>query len=435
VPLRRAALLLALCVAAAPGSARSVEAVKILGNLARPTFVTSAPGDASRLFFLEQHTGNVRIFDTDTGELLADPFLTVPAVAQGSEQGLLGLAFHPDYANNGLFYVDRTDALGNTQIERYQVSPTDPNRALATPTTLLGIAQPQANHNGGWLGFGPDGYLYASTGDGGSANDSGAGHTEPGGNAQDLTDNLLGKLLRIDVDSPPPAGQNYAVPASNPFVGRDGDDPIWAYGLRNPWRASFDRATGDLWIGDVGQNFTEEIDVQPAGSPGGENYGWRLREGVGPTPGTVGGAKPDGAIDPVYQYAHSGNPFGRSVIGGYVYRGPVPELQGQYFFGDSVTSGIWSITFDGSDPAEFDGSNFTSFLDWKDTLDPRHAIQTLSSFGEDALGNLYLVDLGNAFVPLSSDGGIYRVVPEPTTGALLVVGLVALGARRSRKTR
>ena len=352
--MHRAAAALALWLLVSPAAGEAVELVPIATGLLKPTFLTAVPGDPTRLFYLEKDFGRVRIIDTATGSVLPQPFLTVPPVSTGVEQGLLGLAFHPDYAQNGQFFINRTDASGNTQIERYQVSPTDPNRALATPTTLLSIAQPQVNHNGGWLGFGPDGYLYASTGDGGGGNDTGLGHTDGTGNAQDITNNLLGKILRFDVDSPPPPGQAYAVPASNPFVGAEGDDLIWAFGLRNPWRASFDRKTGDLYIGDVGQNSVEEIDFQPADSTGGENYGWRLREGTVPTPPTpgIGGSKPPGAIEPIHEYLHQG--AGRSVLGGYVYRGPIEELQGQYFFADSVTDGVWSITFDGSDPSEFD---------------------------------------------------------------------------------
>jgi glucose/arabinose dehydrogenase len=427
--------LLALLPAAA-GAQATLEAV-VPDLLARPVFVTQAPGDPSRLFYLEQHTGNVRIIDLATQSVLPDPFLTV-GVSLTSEQGLLGLAFHPDYASNGAFFLNRTDPAGDTRIERYQVSAADPNRADGAASELVFIDQPQINHNGGWLGFGPDGYLYASTGDGGAANDNGTGHTAFTGNAQDTTDNLLGKMLRFDVDTPPPPGQGWSAPASNPFVGAPGDDLIWAYGLRNPWRASFDRETGDLWIGDVGQNTVEEIDFQPAGSAGGENYGWRLREGMIPTPGIgIGGDRPPGAIDPVHTYLHQGTPFGRSVVGGYVYRGPIEALQGQYFFADSVTNEIWSIRFDGSDPADFDGANFTSFIDWTDVLTPPGGFRTISSFGEDLLGNLYVIDLGNPFLD-SAFGRIYRVaeapVPEPGTGALLAIGLAAL-ARRSRRSR
>jgi glucose/arabinose dehydrogenase len=422
--LRAACAALALACAAWPavGSAQ-IRAVPIATGLAKPTWLTAVPGDSSRLFFLEQHTGRVRIFDTASGTVLPTPFLTVPNVSTGSEQGLLGLAFHPDYAQNGLFYTNRTDAAGTTQIERYQVSPTNANLALPAPTHLLSIAQPQANHNGGWLGFGPDGYLYASTGDGGFANDTGPGHTAGTGNAQDITDNLLGKILRFDVDSTPLPGQNYAIPATNPFVGSEGDDLIWAYGLRNPWRASFDRATGDFYIGDVGQNAVEEIDFQPATSAGGENYGWRLREGTVPTPGAEGGRKPDGAIEPIHEYLHQGQ--GRSVIGGYVYRGPIEALQGMYFFADSVTGNVWSIRFDGSPPEEFDAANFTSFMDWTQIFAPVGGFNTLSSFGEDAAGNLYLVELGSPFVAQPS-GRIWLITPEPGTGLLFAVGIAAL---------
>jgi glucose/arabinose dehydrogenase len=430
------ALALALAVWPASGSAQQVRAVPIASGLAKPTYLTAAPDDPSRLFFLEQHTGRIRILETATNTVLPTPFLTVPTVSTGAEQGLLGLAFHPDYAQNGLFFTNRTDAAGNTQIERYQVSPANPNLALATPTTLLSIAQPQANHNGGWLGFGPDGYLYASSGDGGFANDTGIGHTPGTGNAQDLTDNLLGKILRFDVDTPPPPGQSYAVPATNPFVGREGDDLIWSYGLRNPWRASFDRETGDFYIGDVGQNSVEEIDFQPAASTGGENYGWRLREGTMPTPGAEGGRKPEGAIEPIHEYLHQGQ--GRSVVGGYVYRGPIESLQGMYFFADSVSGNVWSIRFDGSEPEEFDGANFVSFLDHTQMLAPMFGFQTISSFGEDALGNLYVIELGNPF-QAQANGRIWLITPEPGTALLLAAGLVMLlqapQACRARRSR
>ena len=425
--MHRAVAALALVLAAAPVSAGTIAAVEIATGLAQPTYVTAAPGDDTRLFYLEQHTGNIRILDTTTGQVLPQPFLTVPPVSGGTEQGLLGLAFHPDYAHNGYFFVDRTDAAGNTQIERYQVSPTDPNRALPAPTTLLSITQPQANHNGGWLGFGPDGYLYASSGDGGGANDTGTGHTTGTGNAQDLSNNLLGKMLRLDVDSPPPPGQGVAIPASNPFIGVAGDDRVWAYGLRNPWRASFDRLTGDLYIGDVGQNTVEEIDFQPASSRGGENYGWRLREGTITTPGGVGGPKPAGAIDPIYQYQHQGG--GRSVIGGYVYRGPIAGLQGQYFFADSVTGNVWSIVFDGSKPEDFDGANFVSLKDWTQEFKPVGGFGTISSFGQDNQGNVYVVDLGNPFSNQPT-GRIFELMeaPEPGTALLLGAGLLMLRA-------
>jgi len=256
----------------------ALTATRVANNLQRPVFVTAPTNDSQRLFVVEQHTGRIRVLDLTNLDIRSTPFLTVPDVSTGYEQGLLGLAFHPDYGSNGYLYVDYTDAGGTTRVVRYQVS-ADPN--VADPNTalpILAIDQPQSNHNGGWIGFGPDGYLYIASGDGGAGNDQGPGHTEPDGNGQDITDNWLGKLLRIDVDGdafPGDPMRNYAIPPTNPFVGIDGDDEIWAYGLRNPWRCSFDRLTGDLYIGDVGQNAREEINVYPASEPGGANFGCR----------------------------------------------------------------------------------------------------------------------------------------------------------------
>jgi glucose/arabinose dehydrogenase len=426
----RAAALAAALLGAAPAGA-VVTTQRVASGLARPVYATAPPGDYGRLFVVEQHSGRIKILDLTTLEIAPTPFLTIGDLARGQEQGLLGLAFHPDYATNGFFYVNRTDASGTTRIERYQVS-SDPGIANPTATPLLSIPQPQQNHNGGWLGFGPDGYLYISTGDGGGSDDNDAGHTPESGNAQDLTDNLLGKILRIDVDSSAP-GRNYGIPDTNPFVGAPGDDEIWAYGLRNPWRASFDRQTGDLWIGDVGGIAREELNLQPAASPGGENYGWRLREGMIATPTPfppeppVGGPRPPGAIDPIHDYPHTSAERIRAVTGGYVYRGPIEELRGKYFFADFPTQHIWSITFDGSLPGDFDGTNFVDFQEWTDLLQPLEGeLADVSSFAEDAAGNLYLLDLGGVFVPTPGGGEIYRLVPEPGTGLLLGAGLAAL---------
>ncbi len=424
---------------AAPASAL-VSTVRVASGLTRPVFATAPAGDYGRLFVVEQ-TGKIKILDLATGQIAATPFLEISDLALGQEQGLLGLAFHPDYATNGSFYVNRVDATGTTRIERYQVSG-NANVANPAATSLLSIAQPQANHNGGWLGFGPDGYLYVATGDGGGGDDVAAGHTPGIGNAQDLSDNLLGKILRLDVDHPS-QGLGYGIPVNNPFVGVDGDDEIWAHGLRNPWRPSFDRQTGDFWIADVGQLVKEEVNFQPAGSTGGENYGWRLREGTIATPtplppGTpVGGEKPPGAIDPIHEYAHSSQVPFRSISGGYVYRGPVAELQGKYFFADfSSANNIWSLRFDGSDPSGFDGSNFVDFEDWTQLLAPDvGTIGDISSFAEDADGNLYILDLGGVFVPSPGGGELYRVVPEPASAALLGAALAALAAVRRRVDR
>jgi glucose/arabinose dehydrogenase len=435
-------LVLAIAVGlAGAASAQEFSTIRIATGLSQPVWVTQPPGEFDRLFVLEQHTGQIRILRLSTGTVEPTPFLTVPGVSQGMEQGLLGLAFHPDYAHNGFFYVNYTSP--DTHVVRYRVS-SDPDVADPTSATpVLSIAQPQSNHNGGWTAFGPDGYLYLSTGDGGGSDDNDVGHTAGTGNAQDITDNLLGKILRIDVDGddfPTDSERNYAIPPDNPFVDATGDDEIWVYGLRNPWRDSFDRATGDLYIGDVGQTACEEVDVQPASSAGGENYGWRLREGVLATPtGGVGGAKPAGAIDPILDYPHGGfdcsDPgpafSGIAITGGYVYRGPVASLQGKYFFADYGNAAIWSLRWDGSAPATFDGHNYTELTDHtgEPELTPdQGTIDSVSSFGEDNAGNLYVVDL---------DGDVF-FVPEPGAVSMQLGGAAltfALARRRRSPDR
>jgi glucose/arabinose dehydrogenase len=418
MPARGFGFVTAITVVCAASSAHSqaVRAERVASGLARPVVVSSPPGDARRLFIAEQHTGAVRILDLVTDRLQQSPFfLTVPDLARGDEQGLLGLAFHPQFDENGFFYVNLTRTDGSTVVRRYQVSDTDPDRAESQGLDLLVIDQPQANHNGGWLGFGPsDGYLYIATGDGGSSDDSGTGHTEPGGNAQDLTDNLLGKLLRIDVDAdafPADPARNYAIPPDNPFVGQTGDDEIWAYGLRNPFRCAFDLLTEALYCGDVGQGAREEIDYQPPSSPGGQNYGWRLREGTIATPtGGVGGPAPAGAIEPIFDYPRSGAISGSVVTGGVVYRGPAAVLQGLYFFADFSTAHIWSFRFDGSDPSSFDGQNVVDFTDWnaQSGFEPQvGTIGFVSTFGADDAGNVYFTNLieGELFaIGIDSDG-------------------------------
>ncbi|MDD5556651.1 MAG: PQQ-dependent sugar dehydrogenase [bacterium] len=371
-----------------------LSTVRVTGGLVRPLYVTHAPGDPGRIFIVEQRdgvTGRVRILDLGTGALLPAPFLSISPVSTGGEQGLLGLAFHPDYADNGFFYVNYTDAGGTKVIARYTVSG-DPDIAdAASAQTVLTIPQPYENHNGGWMGFGPDGYLYITSGDGGSGGD-------PHNYAQDL-DSLLGKMLRIDVDGddfPGDPGRNYRIPPDNPFADGPGLDEIWAYGLRNPWRASFDRETGDLWTGDVGQDEREEIDFQPGASAGGENYGWRCYEGS--IPYDTGGCPPPAEmVFPVHDYSHAGGNC--SVTGGSVYRGSaMPWLAGTYFFADFCTARIWSF--------RFDGANVTEFADRTADLAPGggFAINLVSSFGEDADGELYICDLG---------GEVFRIVPRP----------------------
>ncbi len=438
-PLVLGVLLAALLPAAA--LAQSFHLERVASGLARPVYVTAAPGDADRVFILEQHTGAIRILDLASGALLPAPFLVVPGIATRSEQGLLGLAFHPDYASNGFFYVYVTiSAGGDTRVRRYQVS-ADPNLADAgSATPVLGFAQPQQNHNAGWIGFDDEGLLYIASGDGGGGDDNGIGHTPGIGNSLDVSDNLLGKILRIDVDGddfPADPDRNYAIPPDNPFAGGSfGDPEIWLYGLRNPWRSSFDRATGDLYIGDVGQRECEEINVHPADAAPGWSFGWRRREGTVATPtGGVGGPMLPGTLQPIMDYPHRAgrcsNPgpgfIGVSVTGGYVYRGPIAELQGRYFFADYGTARLWSLVWEGNHPATFDGDDYSELTDH--TGDPRFtpdagSIDTVSSFGEDAPGNLYVVDL---------DGEVFRL-PEPGAGASQLAAAAALGwlARRRR---
>ena len=393
--------------ASASFAQRSLSLERVGTGFDRPVFATQPPGDSSRLFVLEQQTGEIKILDLNTGTSNPTPFLEVQGISSGGERGLLGLAFHPDYATNGRFYVNYTNLTGATVVEQYTRS--TENIANTTGTQVLSFSQPQGNHNAGWIGFGPDDLLYIATGDGGASNDIGTGHTAGIGNSQDTTNNLLGKILRVDVDGDDFAGdanRNYSVPASNPFVGQAGDDEIYVFGLRNPFRNSFDRQTGDLYIADVGQNAREEINILFNDSSGGANFGWREREGTIQTPGSVGGPKTADMTDPIYDYTHgNGNLQGRSVTGGYVYRGPITTLDGRYFFADFVNDRLWSFEFDGTaNPSLFDGNNFTSFVDWSDILTDETGspltLNNISSFGEDADGNLYIVELG---------GDIYRI--------------------------
>ena len=404
------ALILLYCCWVMPAQADIVGLQRVASGLNNPIYVTHAPGDASRLFIV-QRGGAIRILNLSSGVLEPTPFLTIPNVDTEGEGGLLGLAFHPGYQTNGKFYVNVTlddgvaGAPFSTHVREYTVSE-NPNVANpASAREILSFPQPQSNHNGGWIGFSPSNhFLYIASGDGGGGNDTGTGHTAGTGNAQDITSNLLGKMLRLDVngdDFPTDSSRNYAIPPSNPFVGETGDDEIFAYGLRNPFRAGFDRATGDLWIGDVGQGAREEIDFLPASSAGGENYGWRLREGLIETPTTgIGGARPPGNVDPVYDYNRDNDAFGGTVVtGGYVYRGPDPALQGKYLFLDSRNSAsaaddnYWMF-----DPANPFGTvqNIDNLLA-PDVGSPMFPV----SFGEDEMGNLYIAYIVS--------GDVYRI--------------------------
>ncbi|NOY41223.1 MAG: PEP-CTERM sorting domain-containing protein [Planctomycetes bacterium] len=383
----------------------------VASGLDSPIYATYAPGDTDRLFIVERG-GAVRILDLNTGTMNAQNFLQVPDVDAAFEGGLLSLAFHPDYANNGKFYVNVTVDNGgifldggaspfSSRIREYTVS-ANPDIANPTATEVVSWVQPRANHNGGWIGFSPvDNYLYITSGDGGKQGD-------PDNNAQTLDEvnpgqtfggEPLGKILRLDVDGddfPGDATRNYAVPNTNPYVGvANATDEIWASGLRNPWQASFDRVTGDFWIGDVGQNNREEINFQDASSTGGENYGWQRREGLFPY---QGGVLLPTDTEPVYDYGHGSGTFqGNSVVGGVVYRGPDPTLQGTYFFADTISSNFW--TFDSTNPAAT-VANINSDLG--------AGVGFPVSFGEDAVGNVYVVDLG---------GNVFRILTDT-----LVVG-------------
>ncbi|MCH2169415.1 PQQ-dependent sugar dehydrogenase [Myxococcota bacterium] len=374
----------------------------VVSGLEKPLFVTAPPGDESRLFVVEQ-PGRIRIVDltSDPPELVESPFLDITdrVVDDFNEQGLLGLAFHPDFASNGWFFVDYTGFLGTTVVSRFSVPALTPQAADPTSEqVVLTVGQPQGNHNGGWIGFGPlDGMLYISVGDGGGGGDTGSGHTAGIGNGQDTTSNLLGKMLRIDVDSTTAPGGAYGIPADNPFVGEAGDDEIWSYGLRNAWRNAFDRQTGDLYLGDVGQNSWEEIDFQPSSSGGGENWGWRCREGAHPYDASATCAATP-SIDPVHEYARGGSPFRCAVTGGEVYRGcAIPDLQGSYFLADYCSAQIWSLRM--TEGVATEVTERTAELAPGGGL----SISFITSFGLDAQGELYIVDRG---------GEVFRVVPD-----------------------
>lgn len=432
--IHRVSIAAALIVFPAPTAHAQIDTTRVASGLSSPMFATTAPGRPNSLFIAER-SGAIKIMDITTGAITGPNFLNIPDVDIFFEGGFLGLAFHPDFDTNGKFYVHITTAPATvgaaltTRIREYTVTdPINGNTANPTPTEILSFAQPQGNHNGGWIGFkpnDPNANLYIMSGDGGNSNDTGTGHTAGTGNAQDITDNLLGKVLRINVDGddfPADPNTNYAIPADNPFVGVAGDDEIFAYGLRNPFRASFDRQTGDLYIGDVGQGAREEIDLIPSNSPGGENFGWRLREGDIATPsGGVGGAEPPGNVNPIYDYLSvSGGDFsGNSVTGGVLYRGPVTQLNGKYIFGDFIDNHLWS--FDPADP-----DNTVQKLNTAIAPIIKSNLGNIAdpvAFAEDAYGNLYIVDFA---------GEIFRVGIPGDINADAFVGIADLNAILSK---
>jgi len=364
-------LLLVLLVPAASSAAdapglRIAPGAKV-ATVKKPTHVTHAADGSGRLFITEQEG---RIVIVKDGVLLSDPFLDIRGrVSCCGERGLLSVAFPPAFREKRYFYVNYTDTAGDTKVARYRLTKDGDRADPGSEEIVLTVQQPYANHNGGQLAFGPDGYLYIGMGDGGSAND-------PQGNGQKMS-TLLGKMLRIDVES---GSRPYAVPSSNPFAGKQGVRPeIWASGLRNPWRFSFDRATGDLFIADVGQNRLEEVNVQPSSSKGGENYGWNILEGsrclTSKTCGTAGLAMP------AAEYGHG---QGCSVTGGMVYRGKaLTRLQGTYLYGDYCLGRIWGM--------RREAGRWTS-VELADTG------LSISTFGEDEAGELYVADHGKGVI-------------------------------------
>jgi glucose/arabinose dehydrogenase len=338
----------------------------------RPLQLVDPDDGSGRLFVVEQG-GTIRILED--GNVAEEPFLDISdQVSSGSEQGLLSMALHPSFKENGTFFIDYTDIDGNTQVERWKVSADNDNVAdPGSMETILEVDQPFPNHNGGLLLFGPDGYMYVGLGDGGSQGD-------PNGNGQ-KTEELLGSILRIDVDSTS-GDLNYGIPKDNPFADGDGGRPeVWLYGFRNPWRFSFDRSTDDLYIGDVGQGTYEEIDLFPKNGEG-RNFGWNIMEASSCY--LTDDCDQSGLELPIFSYSHD---FGCSVTGGYIYRGKkVPELSGVYLLADYCSGLLWGLGKD-------DSGNWVA-------SDPQETGLNISSFAEDAQGELYAIDL---------NGGVYSV--------------------------
>jgi glucose/arabinose dehydrogenase len=380
-----------ICAIAMANTAKALDSIgtaKVAGGFERPLWAGMPKGHDGTLWVMEQE-GRIWRVNLATGEREQEPFLDIAkdVSRRGNEEGLLGLAFDGNFIENGIYYVNYSDHEQHTRIMRFtseDKKTTDPG----TAELILRFKQDFRNHNGGWIGFGPDGMLYIGNGDGGSAND-------PNNRAQDL-DSLLGKMLRIDVSG---GGKGYRIPRDNPFRGGGNSmrPEIWFYGLRNPWRCSFDRETGDLWMGDVGQNHQEEINFMKAGEGAGANFGWRPREGdiATPTGPDIGGPRPDHNVDPVYVYTHGSGPLqGVSVTGGYVYRGPIESMRGRYVFADYQNPRIWSFVLRDGKVADF--------LDLTDALQPEGGrINLISSFAEDNAGNLFIID---------HTGPVYQIV-------------------------
>jgi len=370
------------------------QLVRIATGLNAPLSLTGRPGTND--VFIGERNGVIRLMDAASGAVNGTAFLDISAsVGTTGEGGLLGLAPAPDYATSGHIYVHITNTAGDTEIRRYTRFPFTPDQAdPASGLLILTVAQPAGNHNGGWIGFGPDDNLYIALGDGGGAGD-------PFDNGQDA-DTILGAILRIDPtsdDFPTNVSRNYAIPADNPFASSPGADEIFAFGLRNPFRSSFDRNTGDLYIGDVGQGDIEEIDLIPAGTTDALNFGWPVREGTQ----MEQGADDPAFTAPIAEYGHgSGARQGNSVNGGYVYRGPIAALEGRYFFSDFTSGNVWSIP-----SGEFtQGTTISSddFILETNVLAPdAGSLSSMVGFGEDNDGNLFILTIG---------GDVFRIDPN-----------------------
>ena len=414
-----AALGVALATPLAVGQSSDYTTTLIASGFNKPLLVCSPPGDTDRLFVVEQNQADIHIIDLDTNTVLPTPFLDLTGLVttSGNEQGLLGMVFHPDYADNGYFYVNYTASGGGaTRIVRYTVSAGDPNLAnSASAFSILAVAQPQTNHNAGTVDFGPDGMMWIALGDGGNANDTGSGHAA-GGNAQSGA-TLLGKMLRIDVDG----GSPYAIPSDNPFKGSATvEEEIWAFGLRNPFRHAFDPVTGDLWIGDVGQNAREELDfvsaediaAVAAGTHAPFNFGWRCLEGFLCT-GLSGCTCGDSALTaPIDAYAHG---QGLSIIGGQAYHGDaIPDLAGTYFYADHYGANkVWAMREVGGAPVAGYPVEVQGLLAPGGGLN----LQSIAGMGTDGAGEVYLCDLNG--------GEVFKIVPA---GPFLGLGSALAGA-------
>lgn len=434
---------LSFCLIVWPDSRACAQLQSIrVGSLGPSTFPTSAtyaPGDATGLYVATRY-GHIWRLDLNTGLFGSTPFFNLAntvgpeLLTAGGNQGLLGFTFHPDFAINGYFFVNYTSNIGNmndyngyTRVERYTFNHTLGSVVPGSRVVILQERMHSAFHNGGWMAFSPrDRFLYVATGDGQIG-------VDPLNLAQDKF-SLRGKILRINPnedDFPADPLRNYGIPADNPFANQpsQASPEIWALGLRNPWQNSFDRATGDLWIADVGESHREEVNFQPADWHGGANYGWKYREGTIPTPGHGGPAPPD-HVEPIYEYDHS---VGQSITGGFVYRGPTiidngQSLEGNYFFGDFMAGRIWTLRFDG-----------TTLVELVDRTDELHFsvnggfIHYISGFAEDLAGNLYVLNYVS--------GDVFRIqsaaIPEPSCFILAGLGsaMVLVGCRRLRHVR